>query len=94
MNDDADPVKRALAARDGPSRARLLPNSHVRLAGTVRFGPRYAFLEIADGSIWRLRSDDDLADHRDRLVTVEATVAASDELMVLWIGAGETGEVP
>jgi len=43
-------------------------------------------LETDDGTLWRLRSDEDLQPHADRRTTVEARVSAADELALLWIG--------
>jgi hypothetical protein len=54
-------------------------------------------LEADDGTLWRLRSEEDLHPHADRRTTVEARVSATDELALFWIGPesvaeGETGE--
>jgi hypothetical protein len=86
MSEDHAPTKRGDVARDGASRVRPAHNAHIRVAGTIRIGPRYAMLEDDDGDVWRLRSEDELGAFGDQRVIIEARVNATDELIVLWVG--------
>lgn len=97
MSDNASAPKRRVPPSGAERTVRPAINAHVRLSGLVRMGPRYAMLEADDGTLWRLRSEEDLHPHADRRTTVEARVSATDELALFWIGPesvaeGETGE--
>ncbi|MBA2935253.1 hypothetical protein HZF05_14285 [Sphingomonas sp. CGMCC 1.13654] len=86
MSDETSSPKRRVPRGSAGRARRPAVNAHVRLSGLVRIGPRYAMLETDDGTLWRLRSDEDLQPHADRRTTVEARVSAADELALLWIG--------
>lgn len=58
----------------------------LRLRGIVRIGERGALLEVDDGPIWRLETNDDLQLYRDVPVRVEAWPRGTSLLELLWIG--------
>lgn len=86
MSEETSPAKRGGAQRGAARTVHPAVNSHIRVSGIVRIGARYAMLEAADGTVWRLRSEEDLSVHAEQRVTAEARVSAVDELIVLWIG--------
>jgi hypothetical protein len=64
-------------------------NAHkvpLRLRGTLRISERGPLLEIDDGPVWRLDTEDDLQPYRDLPVRVEAWARGTSLLELLWIG--------
>ncbi|MBS49511.1 MAG: hypothetical protein CMN60_17755 [Sphingobium sp.] len=58
----------------------------LRLRGTLRISERGPLLEIDDGPIWRLETQDDLQAYRDLPVRIEAWTRGTNQLELLWIG--------
>ncbi|MGK0491310.1 DUF5818 domain-containing protein [Sphingomonas echinoides] len=58
----------------------------LRLRGILRLSDRGPFLEIDEGPLWRLQTDEDLAVHQDRTVRIEAWQRGAGVLELLWIG--------
>lgn len=58
----------------------------VRLRGFLRLSVRGPLLEVEDGPLWRLQTDDDLRVHQDRPVRIEAWQRGASLLELLWIG--------
>lgn len=58
----------------------------LRLRGILRLSERGPLLEVDEGSIWRLETNDDLQPYRDQPVRVEAWARGLSLLELLWIG--------
>ncbi|WP_443018172.1 DUF5818 domain-containing protein [Sphingobium sp. TCM1] len=58
----------------------------LRLRGILRLNDRGPLLEIDDGPVWRLQTEDDLAELQDQAVRVEAWQRGASLLELLWIG--------
>ena len=59
----------------------------LRLRGIVRMSDRGPLLEVPNGPVWRLETRDDLQEHRDQNVQIEAWQRGPSLLELLWIGS-------
>lgn len=58
----------------------------LRLKGILRLNDRGFFLEGEDGPLWRLQTTENLADHQDLPVRIEAWQRGPSLLELLWVG--------
>ncbi|PZU06305.1 DUF5818 domain-containing protein [Sphingomonas sp.] len=58
----------------------------LRLRGVLRLSDRGPLLEIDDGPVWRLQTEDDVSRLQDLPVKVEAWQRGASVLELLWIG--------
>lgn len=58
----------------------------LRLRGVLRISDRGPLLEIDDGPVWRLQTEDDVSGLQDLPVKVEAWQRGASVLELLWIG--------
>lgn len=58
----------------------------LRLRGILRLSERGPLLELDEGPLWRLQTDEDLVAHENQSVRIEAWQRGASVLELLWIG--------